>query len=773
MRRYVRELTSLPGVRGSGGKAAGLHALSAFGLAVPKTHVCSSAAQSRYLRARDKNRLLHDLKRELAELVDSTQTYAVRSSSAAEDKISESMAGQYTSVLSVEGLDCIVDAVRQIWESEERESEAYRSILNVKAKKGQMDVLIQEMIPAACAGVSFSRNPVTGADEVIVEAVEGTSQALLRGAVTPHRWVIADRIAASDWPKLPVDVLREVARTTRRVAAVLGYPADLEWAYDGTSLWWLQVRPITTLRGLPVYSNRISREYLPGLVRPLVWSINVPMINGVWVDLFERIVGPLSIDPLSLAKRFHCRAYFNMSGMGALFRKLGLAEDTLEQLSGLVPSAAKSPIGFRWKMLRHLPRLLLFAADIARFRRRVPRWADTMRRRLGAERGRLGEAETTQGLIAWADAFLPFMQEAAYTRIVTVLLHLAVGHLGRRVVYKRGIGDAADLELPDRRLEAYDPQAHLRRLSESLRRLPDDLRRKAGDLSYSSFFRLDGTQALRGDFEAFLEGFGYISESGNDFSTAPWSEDPTAVLRLIAAQGSSGPAAAGKASEGTEDRRTARWARRVTERRVDRERVGAILSRGFHLLRLWALRVGDSLTGAGVLSSASDVFFLEIDELRAVARGEMDSETAAANVARRRSEIEEAKNVTLPDMIVGDYTRGEARVESSPNVLSGIPTSRGIYEGAVCVVRTMDEFAALRDGDVLVVPFSDVAWTPLFARAGAIVAEAGGMLSHSSIVAREFGKPAVVSVPNACALLAGSNVRVNGHEGTVTILDGP
>jgi len=106
------------------------------------------------------------------------------------------------------------------------------------------------------------------------------------------------------------------------------------------------------------------------------------------------------------------------------------------------------------------------------------------------------------------------------------------------------------------------------------------------------------------------------------------------------------------------------------------------------------------------------------------------------------------------------------------HVLRGIPTSRGVYEGSVCVIRSLDEFGALEDGNVLVVPFSDVAWTPLFARAGAIVAEAGGVLSHSSIVAREFGVPAVVSVPKACSRLEGKRVRVNGYEGTVTIVGG-
>jgi pyruvate,water dikinase len=683
------------------------------------------------------------------------------------------MAGQYASFLSIVGVNHIVDSIHRIWDSEESASETYRTLLDLRPKKRGMEVLIQEMVAAVCSGVAFSRNPVKGTDEVIIEAVEGTSEALLQGGVTPHRWAIMDKTPVSDWPVLPTHILEEIVQTTRQVAAGLGYPVDLEWAYDGVSLWWLQVRPITSLRGLPIYSNRISREYLPGFVKPLVWSVNVPMINGAWVDLFESVVGPLSIDPLSLAKQFHYRAYFNMSGMGELFKKLGLPEDTLEQLLGIVPSSGKTPFGFRPKMLRHLPRLLLFLADIALLKLRLARWVKKMRSRFDTEQGRLMEAWTPLELVTWADEFLRWMREAAYFRILTVMLHFAIGQLGRRAIRKGLSGEISDLELDDPRLGTYDPQVGLRRLSDSFFELPSHIRKQAKTLAYWDFFNLAGTEVLHRELEVFLKIFGDISESGNDFSTAPWREDPTAILRFLSARGKDIPAAEKRSSGRILDRKTTRWARRVTRRRVDRERVGAVFLQGFYLLHVWALQLGQVFTERGVLDSAYDVFYLKIDELRTLARGEITDKMAAALVNQRKSEIEEAKKVSLPDMILGDYVKERVKKKLSSNVLSGIPTSRGVYKGPARVIRSMDEFGILRDGDVLVVPFSDVAWTPLFARAGAIVAEAGGMLSHSSIVAREFGKPAVVSVLDACSLLAGTHVRVNGHEGTVTILDGP
>jgi pyruvate,water dikinase len=69
----------------------------------------------------------------------------------------------------------------------------------------------------------------------------------------------------------------------------------------------------------------------------------------------------------------------------------------------------------------------------------------------------------------------------------------------------------------------------------------------------------------------------------------------------------------------------------------------------------------------------------------------------------------------------------------------------------------------------LVIPYADVGWTPLFMRAGAVIAESGGLLSHSSIIAREYNIPAVVSVAHACRLADGTTVTVDGYQGEITI----
>ena len=773
MAHYIESLSARRKRRAESGKTASLRALAEMGLAVPKTLVCSSKAHADYDQARRRAALLSGIRKELTARLDPDRAYAVRSAAALEDSPHASMAGQYQSLLRIRGVEPVLDAIQAVWTSARGAGRAYRLRQGGRPGADRLEVLIQEMVDAVCSGASFSRNPVTGADEVIVEAVEGTSEAFLQHGATPRRWVVTDKIPTSGWPALPDATLREIVAMTRRAAKDLGYPADLEWAYDGRRLWWLQARPITSLHGLPVYSNRISREYLPGLVLPLVWSINVPMINGAWVDLFERLVGPLSLDPLSLAKQFNYRAYFNMSGMGTLFRRLGLPEDALEQLLGLVPIGGRSPFGFRVKMLQHLPRLIRFLSSVLWFHRAVPRWERRMRLQYEKAGEALAAARSLEALVAWVDGFLPLMRHAAQQRIMSLLLHLVAGQLEHRVLRHRGIEDASASQIVDPRLEAYDPTPHIGRLAADLRTLPPDVRDKARQVSFDAFFDLEETQAVRSRFDEFIRRFGYVSESGNDFSAPAWRENPTGILRLAADFELAAAGDPTEASLAIRSRRVRRWGRRVSTRRLDRERVGAVFSQGVHLLRRWALRVGALLEAEEDVGDSSDVFLLSLDELRDLSHGHCEAATLRREIAARKSDMTHAASVHLPDLILGDYTTETVGEATPPGELRGIPASRGITEGTAHAVRSLEQTSAFGPGDVLVVPFSDIAWTPLFARAGAIVAEAGGVLSHSSIVAREFRIPAVVSVPNACSSLDGQRVRVNGFEGKITILDPP
>ena len=163
--------------------------------------------------------------------------------------------------------------------------------------------------------------------------------------------------------------------------------------------------------------------------------------------------------------------------------------------------------------------------------------------------------------------------------------------------------------------------------------------------------------------------------------------------------------------------------------------------------------------------------YLRVDEVRDLLLNGASTTDPAELVNLRRAEMADLTEVDMPETIFGDdfFPARPGLLQAAQ--LSGVATSRGRHRGTLRVVKGIEDSPRVEAGDVIAIPFSDVGWTPLFARAGAVIAEAGGMLSHSSIVAREYRIPCVVSVPGATRLPDGATVVVDGYTGTVTVED--
>lgn len=190
---------------------------------------------------------------------------------------------------------------------------------------------------------------------------------------------------------------------------------------------------------------------------------------------------------------------------------------------------------------------------------------------------------------------------------------------------------------------------------------------------------------------------------------------------------------------------------------------------------------GAMLARAGVLPQASDVFHLRVEELRAALRG--DGEGLRGRVAERAAELARYADVEPPFDVHppppppatdGDTSAPSDQAPDDPDLLVGTAASAGVVRGRARVVRSLDDTAALRPGEVLVAPTTGQAWTPLFATAGGLVTESGNLLSHSAVVAREYALPAVVALRGATARIPdGALLEVDGGAGTVRVLERP
>jgi pyruvate,water dikinase len=274
-------------------------------------------------------------------------------------------------------------------------------------------------------------------------------------------------------------------------------------------------------------------------------------------------------------------------------------------------------------------------------------------------------------------------------------------------------------------------------------------------------------------FRRFIDQFGHLSDSGNDFSSVPWREEPDLILKMmvnhvVREDGSPAKTRFDDVPMSSTRRLLLRpLYMRARQYRLHREAVSFLYTFGYGLFRDHFLALGDRLVSEGLIQIPEDILFLDFEEVRSIVNGDRAEDGYRLRIAQRKSEMKDCEGITPPSIIYGDDI---PRMEpNSGDTLQGTPTSRGYYTGPVRVVRGIRDFERLEVGDVLVVPFSDVGWTPLFTKAGAVIAESGGILSHSSIVAREYNIPAVLSVQGACQLQDDTVVTIDGYRGEVVV----
>ena len=753
-----------------GGKARELTALIRLGLAVPPAWV---------IPARSLRSALEDgsrLDAQIVELFEGDRRFAVRSSAEAEDGDVRSYAGRFLTLLDVP-VDGLSDAIRKVAESADSpQASIYSPSADGPAIPHTMSVIIQHMVTPRMAGVVFSRNPVTGIRETVIEAVPGSAEQLVAGRLQPERWVRkhGEWLLTPDSPALPRDVAIEIAEGVERIERSLGHAVDAEWAWDG-ELWWLQARPMTTGTQAAVYSSKMARDMLPGIIVPLVWSVNGPLKCEVFAHLLEDVLGPLDLEPSDLATLFHYRMYINVGALSRLFAEFGFPEESLEMLAGMERGAGMPgmPRPTR-RALRRLPRLARSIRRLSRFDRelavRLPGLWD--RSRAFATEVDPATLEADE-VIARMDDLCDLVKEVSYHHLVTLMVMQMYTMRLRNRLQKQGVLEKGEpLHLSTSGASPHDVGAALDTLARTALDAGDDIVALLSEGDVEGLGERDNGSELVRQIDGFLLAFGHLSDSGVNFSAAPWSEQPDCVLRMVAAHAgvlSRRAAGEGATAVTADPDRYGRAGRRAALFQALRDETSSLYTYTYGQFRPHALSLGHRLVELDALGAPEDVFYLTLEEVRRVVAGDLAPHEARVIVRERTREVEIASTGEPPEVVVGEV----AELISIPGrrVFRGIPSSRGRHTGRVVVCRGIADLDRISDGDVVVVPYSDASWTPLFLRAGAIVAESGGLLSHSAILSRELGVPSIVSVRGALAMDDGALVSVDGFEGTVTVLD--
>ena len=300
-------------------------------------------------------------------------------------------------------------------------------------------------------------------------------------------------------------------------------------------------------------------------------------------------------------------------------------------------------------------------------------------------------------------------------------------------------------------------------------------------------------------WDEFMARFGHRTFSELDLHRPRWREAPLFLVRLIqgALAGPLGETPEALMEEQLQRRLAAvqeveqrigrlralpfRWLLRNIQMFVtQRENMKNLWMREYALLRQVFLQIAARWQAQGWLDEPDDIFFLVPDEIAGVISGTLAGAELRALVARRRAEFARWQALELPETFVGEWQPQPTPEAPSPAsaagaVLHGLGCSPGTVRAPARIIRDpVREAHRLHPGEVLVAPQTDPIWTILFQSAAAVVTERGGMLSHSAIVAREFGIPAVLGVKEATTRIPdGQLIAVDGTAGTVHIIPEP
>ena len=754
---------------------------------------------------------------------------AVRSSATAEDLPEASFAGQQETFLNIRGEEALLDAIKKCWASLwTARAIAYRIKNNIDQNAVALAVVVQEMVDAQAAGILFTANPINGRrDEMVINAAWGLGEAIVGGLVSPDT-IVADKATGKvkqyDVAEKTVITVRtekgtreekleddrsrskvlneadvvELVSIARSIESYYGKPQDIEWCRTDGHFYIVQSRPITTLREMEVPA-------------PTSWKLP----KGAYAVMRNNIV-ELMADPLT--------PLFETLGLSAINTSLSRFMNESFGMRGIMPAEIILAVNhYAYNngsvSAKGMARLMFNLGKIAKmmFTGAVERWA---------EEGRplyIGTVENWQAKNWQSFSSVELVNSArqltesaidAYGALVSGVIPAAwISEAVFTNVYNRLIKRRDDPSAPTFLL-GYDSlpiraDKTLYSLAEWVRGYPVlaqclertstsqlvawcESGQASGDVSPSLW------QDWRVRFHQYLREYGYMLYDLDFVHPVP-VDDPAPVLdalKLYLCERGTSPFTRQRETSERRERAVNRMRQRLKGLRLKwfnkylasaqkyaplREDGLAEIGLAYPLIRQMLRELGNRFVQQNIIPAADEIFWLTQDEvLQAATRLDAGQsvESLTEKIPQRRAEHRAALSVRppmmLPQMRLFGFDLMSLRDKRSRrnrgNVIKGVAASPGMASGVARVLHGPEDFGQMKPGDVLVAPITTPAWTPLFAMASAIVTDVGGPLSHGSIVAREYGIPAVLGTGVATRRIQnGQTITVDGGAGTVEL----
>jgi phosphohistidine swiveling domain-containing protein len=625
-------------------------------------------------------------------------------------------------------------------------------------------------------------------------------------------------------PSLTDDQAVAVARLARDAAQVFGRSQDIEWAIKGDELFLLQSRPITTLLDLAdpegalnLWDNSNITESYNGITTPLTFSFARYVYEGVYRQFCVIMRVPkakIAANERTFARMLGLiqgRIYYNLLNwyrVLALLPGFTLNRRFMEQMMGVRESLPDEVVGdlqqaSGWDRfvdgLRGMRTIFGLVGNYFTLDRQIERFYLRLNEALAPPNPqfadmRLDELVThyyklEQQLLSRWDAplvndFFAMIFHGAFRKLMEKWCGDANGMLSNDAI--RGQGEIISLEPAARVREMAKVAAVRPELAAVLREAPVAQALRVVR-RYPEFSAL---------YDAYLEKFGDRCLEELKLESETLHDDPLVLLRNIGevARGASAAStpnadvsvageAEGKmcaALSGSPVRRwTLFWLMRQARKRVrNRENLRFERTRLFGMIRRLFLEAGRRLHAIGRLDDARDIFYVELGEILAFSDGTATSTDLRSLAALRKKEFRQYREGPVPAnrfetrgpvYYAQTYRSNEpsGALEAGGEERKGLGCCPGVARGVARVVRDPKQ-ARLTSGCILVADHTDPGWIMLFPSASGLLVERGSLLSHSAIVARELGIPAVISIPGLLDWLRdGDEVELDGAAGIV------
>ena len=742
-------------------------------------------------------------------LKDQHAVVAVRSSATAEDLPEASFAGQQETYLNIHGIDEVLDAVQNCWASLwTARAIAYRIQNKIDQTTLALAVVVQRLVFADAAGILFTANPISGArDEILINAAWGLGEAVVSGAVTPDTVTVSKPkgrvIRRETAEKLVMTVRtdlgtvempvpdskknREVlsnaqanvlARYGQEIESLYGMPMDIEWALANGEFAIVQARPITSLPEalewkLPHPKAVLARgsfaEFVPEPISPLFATLAVPiaqrstmkLMNGIGVTGDDNYLFAVLNDYVYVGFVFTPRLTWQM--LKASFLMLGPIMRTARQRAITAREEFLETIQ-KWQVREPA---MLTPLELLDGVREI--FTET------AEYYNMAQSGTIPTAMMREFFFARFYNAFVKRRSDPEACIFVFGAENHAVRSEKALFDLAVWVKERPELAEYLTRTPAAEFCAALRHEPRPV---------------PSLEEFSARFDSYLHQFGHALYD-LDFAKPTPAEAPEALVETLKVYlaGKNNPYERQRAALERREQAAETITRRLDPLRRKyfvkllklaqdtaplREDSIADMGLGHPQIRRMLGELGKRLAAGGAIASADDIYWLEAQEVDAMAthleRGEALKQYTSA-VEKRKAKWEAMRHITPPTTLpkVSWMTRFFPSNEGTGNDIKGFAASAGKVTARACVMLGPEDFSKMEPGDVIVAGITTPAWTPLFARASAIVTDIGGPLSHSSIVAREYGIPAVLATGVATRRVKdGQMITVDGGAGIVS-----